>query len=84
MSKSVLIISTSPRKGGNSDALAEEFARGAREAGNRVEKIELYNKTIGFCKGCLAGTVFGGGADAIGTIQGNPALEEAYQMGKTV
>lgn len=54
MSKSVLIISTSPRKGGNSDALAEEFARGAREAGNQVEKIELYNKTIGFCKGCLA------------------------------
>lgn len=42
MSKSVLIISTSPRKGGNSDALAEEFAGGAREAGNRVEKIELY------------------------------------------
>ena len=54
MSKSVLIISTSPRKGGNSDTLAEEFARGARETGNTVEKIEFYNKTIGFCKGCLA------------------------------
>lgn len=53
MSKSVLIISTSPRKGGNSDALAEEFARGAQETGNQEEKIELYNKTIGFCKGCL-------------------------------
>lgn len=37
-----------------------------------------------FEKARLAGTVFGGGADAIGTIQGNPALEEAYQMGKTV
>ena len=179
MSKSVLIISTSPRKGGNSDALAEEFARGAREAGNQIEKIELYNKTIGFCKGCLAcqkslrcvihddadtiaqkmltadvlvfatpiyyyemcgqmktmldranplysagyafrdiyllaaaadsdksamdgavkglegwiacfekarlaGTVFGGGADAIGTIQGNSALRDAYEMGKQV
>ena len=33
MSKSVLIISTSPRKDGNSNALAEEFAKGAREAG---------------------------------------------------
>ena len=32
----------------------------------------------------LAGTVFGGGADAIGTIQGNPALDEAYEMGKRV
>ena len=33
------------------DKLTEEFARGARETGNQVEKIELYNKTIGFCKG---------------------------------
>lgn len=179
MSKTVLILSTSPRKGGNSDTLAEEFARGAREAGHQVEKIELYNKTIGFCRGCLAcqktrrcvihddadmiaqkmltadvlvfatpiyfyemcgqmktlldrsnplypadyafrevyllaaaadgelsamdgavkglegwlacfekaklaGTVFGGGADAVGAIQGNPALREAYEMGVKV
>ena len=53
MSKKVLVISTSPRKGGNSDTLADEFARGAREAGNQVEKIFLADKTIGFCKGCL-------------------------------
>ena len=179
MSKKVLIISTSPRKGGNSDTLAEEFARGAKEAGHEVEKIGLWDKTIGFCRGCLAcqktgrcvihddadviaqkmltadvivfatpiyyyemsgqmktvldrgnplyssdyafreiyllataadtddsamdgaakglegwiscfekarlaGMVFGGGADAIGTIQGNPALNEAYEMGKAV
>lgn len=179
MSKTVLILSTSPRKGGNSDTLAEEFAHGAREAGHQVEKIELYNKTIGFCRGCLAcqktrrcvihddagmiaqkmlaadvlvfatpiyfyemcgqmktlldrsnplypadyafrevyllaaaadgelsamdgavkglegwlacfekaklaGTVFGGGADAVGTIQGNPALREAYEKGVKV
>ena len=179
MSKKVLIISTSPRKGGNSDTMAEEFARGAREAGHEVEKIGLWDKTIGFCRGCLAcqktgrcviyddadmiaqkmltadvivfatpiyyyemsgqmktmldrgnplyssdyafrevyllataadkddsamdgaakglegwiscfekarlaGMVFGGGADAIGTIQGNPALNEAYEMGKAV
>lgn len=54
MSKKVLIISTSPRKGGNSETLADEFARGAKEAGNIVEKVSLYDKTIGFCKGCLA------------------------------
>ena len=54
MSKQVLVLSTSPRKGGNSDALADEFVRGAREAGHSVEKITLYDKTIGFCKGCLA------------------------------
>lgn len=54
MSKQVFILSTSPRSGGNSDALAEEFAHGAREAGHRVEKISLRGKTIGFCTGCLA------------------------------
>lgn len=54
MSKKVLIISASPRKGGNSDTLADEFARGAKEAGNIVEKVSLCDKTINFCKGCLA------------------------------
>ena len=53
MSKNILVISTSPRKGGNSETLADEFARGAREAGNCVEKVTLYDKTIEFCKGCL-------------------------------
>lgn len=54
MNKNILIISSSPRKGGNSDTLAEEFAKGAKEQGHNVEKINLNNKTIGFCKGCLA------------------------------
>ena len=53
MSKNILVISTSPRKSGNSETLADEFARGAREAGNCVEKVTLYDKTIEFCKGCL-------------------------------
>ena len=179
MSKMVLVLSTSPRKGGNSDALADAFVRGAQEAGNQVEKITLYDKTIGFCKGCLscqhtqrciirddadaitqkmltadviafatpiyyygmcgqmktlldranplfpaayqfrdiyllaaaaeadehtvdgavtglqgwidcfekarlAGTVFAGGVTAVGEIQGHPALQRAYETGKTV
>jgi multimeric flavodoxin WrbA len=54
MSKSILIINTSPRQGGNSEALANEFARGALEAGHQVEKVDLRDKTIGFCRGCLA------------------------------
>ena len=179
MSKKVLVISTSPRKGGNSDTLADEFVRGARERGNSVEKVTLYDKTIGFCKGCLtcqttqrcvirddadiiarkmltadvivfatpiyyygmcgqmktlldranplysaeyafrdiyllaaaaeedehtvdgavtgltgwidcfekallAGTVFAGGVTAVEEIQGHPALQKAYEMGKTI
>lgn len=53
MRKKVLILSTSPRKGSNSDALAEEFAKGAREARHEVEKISLIGKEIRFCQGCL-------------------------------
>ena len=53
MHKKVLILSTSPRRGGNSDSLADAFAQGAREAGHTVEQISLSDKTIGFCKGCL-------------------------------
>lgn len=34
--KNVLILSGSPRKGGNSDLLCDEFMRGAKESGNRV------------------------------------------------
>lgn len=54
MTKNVLIISTSFRRGGNSEILADEFMRGASDAGHQVKKISLYDKTINFCKGCLA------------------------------
>lgn len=53
MSKKILVISTSPRKGGNSDALADAFIRGAQESGSSVEKVTLYDKTIGFCRAVL-------------------------------
>lgn len=54
MKKQVLIISTSPRKGSNSEALAAAFAKGAADAGHAVETISLRGKSIGFCQGCLA------------------------------
>lgn len=54
MNKNVLVISTSLRPNSNSDILADEFLRGAREAGHRVEKISLKGKNIHFCLGCLA------------------------------
>lgn len=50
----VLVISTSFRKNSNSDILSDEFIKGAAEAGHNVEKINLSDKTINFCKGCLA------------------------------
>lgn len=54
MSKNVLILSSSPRRGGNSDLLCDEFAKGAAEAGNVVEKIFLGDCSIAFCTGCGA------------------------------
>lgn len=50
--KNVLILSASPRKGGNSDTLCDEFSKGAAEAGNCVEKIRVADKKIGFCTAC--------------------------------
>ena len=52
MSKKILIISASPRKGGNSDLLCDEFLKGAVENGNQVEKITLADKDINYCIGC--------------------------------
>lgn len=52
MSKKVLILSGSPRKGGNSDVLCDEFARGAAEAGNDVEKIRVAEKNVVPCSAC--------------------------------
>ena len=50
--KNVLILSGSPRKGGNSDMLCDEFMRGAQEAGHSVEKIRVAQKKIGYCLAC--------------------------------
>ena len=37
MSKKILILSGSPRKGGNSDLLCDEFMRGAKESGIKID-----------------------------------------------
>lgn len=52
MSKKVFVISASPRKGGNSDTLCDEFIRGVQENGNEAEKVFLRDKKIGYCTGC--------------------------------
>ncbi len=52
MKKNILILSSSPRKGGNSDLLCDEFMRGAVDSGHSVEKIRLAEKKIHYCTGC--------------------------------
>lgn len=54
MSKNVLILSGSPRKGGNSDTLCDQFAKGALEAGHQVEKIRVAEKQVACCRACYA------------------------------
>ena len=59
MTKKVLILSSSPRRGGNSDTLCDEFMRGAIESGNEVEKVFLRDKTIHYCTGCSTCSLHG-------------------------
>ena len=89
MNKKVLVISTSMRQKGNSDQLADEFIKGAEDAGHTVGKITLYDKAIHFCKGCLAcqnstqgHCVFQDDAGAIKGLQGwIDCFEEARLKG---
>lgn len=74
MRKKVLIISSSPRKGGNSEMLAASFAKGAEEAGHSVETVYLREKKFGFCKGCLACLKVGH------CVMGDDAVEIAAKM----
>lgn len=52
MNKNVLIISASPRRGGNSDALCDQFLAGALAAGHKAEKVFLRDHKINYCMGC--------------------------------
>ncbi len=54
MKKKILILSSSARKGGNSDTLCDAYAEGAREAGHEVEKVRLAQLRIEPCLGCYA------------------------------
>lgn len=52
MSKRILILSGSPRKGGNSDTLCDRFMEGAQDSGHAVEKIALRDLSIAACRAC--------------------------------
>lgn len=52
MKKNVLVITGSPRNGGNSDLLADAFIEGAQSAGHNVTKWKAAEKNIGGCHAC--------------------------------
>lgn len=53
MAKKVLVVSTSLRGNSNSEILAKECERGAKDAGHGVEFVSLRGKDIRFCIGCM-------------------------------
>ncbi len=98
MSKKVLILSGSPRKGGNSDILCYEFLRGAQDAGHKAEKIRAAEKKVAPCSGCYYCSTHGGacvhkvekgvlvasGVYEPGAVQNTSAMAQAYEMGRKV
>lgn len=51
--KKIVILSSSPRKNGNSDTLARRFADGAVEAGNDVTFLRFDDISPKYCTGCM-------------------------------
>ena len=52
--KRVMIISSTPRRGGNSEVLCNQFAQGATDAGNEVEIITLRDYNLNYCVACYS------------------------------
>lgn len=52
--KNVVVVSSTPRVGGNSEILSNEFVRGAKDAGHKVELIRLRDYDLKYCLGCYA------------------------------
>lgn len=50
MAKNILVLTGSPRKGGNTDKLADAFIAGAKQAGHTTIKFATADKYI---KGCI-------------------------------
>ena len=55
MGRKIVILNGSPRKKGNTSALAAEFTKGAKEAGHTVTEFFLDGMDIHGCKGCFGG-----------------------------
>ena len=50
--KNIVLLTGSPRKGGNTDELADAFVRGAQAAGHRVVRFSAQEAKAGGCMAC--------------------------------
>ena len=49
----ITVLNGSPRAGGNTAIMCEEFARGAADAGHSVEILNVGGKKVAGCLGCM-------------------------------
>lgn len=54
MGKKIVVVTGSPRKGGNSDILAEAFITAAEGKGHQVTRFDAGRMKIGGCRACNA------------------------------
>lgn len=54
MKKKILVLTGSPRNGGNSDLMADALVKGASAAGHEVTKVKTDEKNVRGCKACRA------------------------------
>ena len=52
--KTILVLTGSPRKGGNSDMMAEAFIEGATSVGHEVLRFDAGRNTVNGCRACGA------------------------------
>ncbi len=50
----IIILMGSPNKNGSTSILADNFAKGAKEAGHTVEFLDITRMNIHACTGCIA------------------------------
>lgn len=50
----IVVLQGSPNSNGSTAILVEEFMRGAKQAGHTVERIDVVEKNIAACRGCVA------------------------------
>ena len=48
----IIVLQGSPHKNGSSNLLAQEFVRGAKEAGHSVQSLDVAHMEVHPCFGC--------------------------------
>ena len=86
MSKKILVLTGSARKGGNSNRMAQAFADAAAAKGNEVKVIDTTKLKLNFCHACQTCYKSGKpcsrcGASGIGCVFPSRRLSSAHPWG---